>query len=187
VNDVVVAENQITVQDFQLTYLGGWASGPATTPCFDWYRFDGEFYPATGLIYFLGGRSDSATTVGTIFSYDPVTGACADTGEVMPNPVSNYTVSLVNDGTNDVLCTFGGRAASGTPTPNVQCYDPIANTASVVADLPAAWSGYTPGGQVVLDNMVYVFGGFNNLAAPYMTAHAEVYDQQPRHSVPLTT
>lgn len=172
VNGVVITEGATTVQDFELVYLGGWTSGPAT--CFDWYRLDGEFYPATGLIYFMGGRIDSTTTDGTIYSYDPVTGDCADTGADMPNPISNYTVNLVNNGTEDVLCTFGGRDPAGTSTLNVQCYDPIANTASIVTNLPAAWTGYTPGAQVVVDNMVYVFGGFNSTVG--MIARTDKYD-----------
>jgi len=44
---------------------------------------------------------------------------------------------------------------------------PVANTVSQVTTLPAAYTGYTPGAQVVVDNMVYVFGGFNNAATPY--------------------
>jgi hypothetical protein len=174
VNDLVISASQTTTQDFELTFQGGWTSGPATTPCFDWYRYDGEFYPATELIYFLGGRADSTTTVGTIYSYDPVTGDCADTGADMPNPISNYTANLINDGTNDLLCTFGGRQSDGSVTLNVQCYDPIANTASVVTNLPAAWTGYTPGAQVVVDNMVYIFGGFDSVVG--MTARTEKYD-----------
>ena len=94
----------------------------------------------------------------------------------MPNPISNYTANLVNDGTNDLLCTFGGRQSDGSVTLNVQCYDPNTNTASVVTNLPAAWTGYTPGAQVVVDNMVYIFGGFDSLSAPYVTARTEVYD-----------
>jgi hypothetical protein len=109
--DVVIVEGATTIQDFTLTYLGAWVDG--TAPCFDWTRYDVEYYPATGLIYALGGRSGS-DTIGDIYSYNPVTGACADTGANMPVPISNYTVNLVNNGSADVLCTFGGRNARGS-------------------------------------------------------------------------
>jgi uncharacterized repeat protein (TIGR01451 family) len=174
VTGVLVEDGLTTVQDFNLTFLGQWTLGP--TMCFDMYRLDGEYYPGTGLVYFLGGRLDATTTTGNIYSFDPATETCADTGADMPNPISNYTANLVNDGTNDLLCTFGGRQADGTVTLNVQCYNPNTNAASVVTNLPVGWTGYTPGAQVVLDNMVYIFGGFNSLAAPYMTARTDVYD-----------
>ncbi|OGO27073.1 MAG: hypothetical protein A2136_04835 [Chloroflexi bacterium RBG_16_54_11] len=171
---IVITEGVTVTQDFQISFLGSWTAGTDTTPCFDWYRYDGEFYAPTGLIYFLGGRSDSTTTVGTIFSYDPVTGACADTGADMPNPISNYTANLVNNGTDNLLCVFGGRAASGSSTLDVQCYNPITNSASVVTQLPAGYTGYTPGAQVVVDNMVYIFGGFNPSVG--MLARTDRYD-----------
>jgi len=152
---------------------GVWTLGP--TMCFDLTRIDAEYLPATGKVYILGGRSGT-TTVGNIYAFDPVAGTCVDTGAVMPTPISNYTANLVNDGTNDLLCTFGGRNSAGAVTLDVQCYNPVANTAAIKTTLPAAWTGYTPGAQVVVDNMVYIFGGFNSLAAPYMTARTERYD-----------
>src|SRR5690606_9741572 len=102
-------------------------------------------------------------TIGDIYSYNPETGACADTGTNMPVPISNYTVNLVNNGTADVLCTFGGRTSTGATTLAVQCYNPATNSATQVATLPTAWTGYTPGAQAVYNNKVYVFGGFNSL------------------------
>jgi subtilisin family serine protease len=150
-----------------------WVVGP--TMCFDWYRFDAEYYPGTGLVYIMGGRSGTVTD-GTIYSFNPVTNECLATGATMPNPVSNYTINLVNDGINDLLCTFGGRDAAGGQTLNVQCYDPNANTVSVVTDLPIEWTGYVPGAQVVVDNMVYIFGGFNPTGPTYMTERTEKYD-----------
>jgi len=171
--DVVIVEGATTIQDFTLTYLGAWVDG--TAPCFDWTRYDVEYYPATGLIYALGGRSGS-DTIGDIYSYNPVTGACADTGANMPVPISNYTVNLVNNGSADVLCTFGGRNSAGSTILNVQCYNPLTNTASTVANLPSAWTGFTPGAQVVYNNKVYIFGGFNATSSPYETARTDRFD-----------
>ena len=173
VDGVEILAGETTTQDFSLEFLGAWSDGPAA--CFDWTRYDAEFFPATGLIYALGGRSD-ASTLGSIYSYNPATGACADTGVDMPTPISNYTVNLVNDGAKDILCTFGGRDAAGATTLNVQCYDPLTNTAEVVTTLPAAYSGFTPGAQVVYNNKVYVFGGFRNTASPYELARTDRYD-----------
>jgi hypothetical protein len=74
------------------------------------------------------------------------------------------------------LCLFGGRASSGSSTLTVQCYDPIANAAFLKTNLPAAYTGYTPGAQVVLDNMVYVFGGLNVTTPPYEVSLTYRYD-----------
>ncbi len=173
INDIVIVTDTVTSQDFNLAFQGTWLPGP--TMCFDLTRIDAEYFPATGKVYILGGRSD-ANTIGTIYSFDPVTGVCADTGADMPTPISNYTINLINDGTNDLLCTFGGRDSAGGVTLNVQCYNPVANTAALKTTLPTAWTGYTPGAQVVVDNKVYIFGGFNSTTSPYMTARTERYD-----------
>ena len=173
VDGVEIVANTTTTLDFTLDYLGGWMDG--TDPCFNWTRYDAEFYPGTGLIYALGGRSDTST-IGDIYSYDPETGACVDTGANMPVPISNYTVNLVNNGTADVLCTFGGRNSAGATTLAVQCYNPNTNTATQVTTLPTAWTGYTPGAQAVYNNRVYIFGGFNSTTAPYETTRTDRYN-----------
>ncbi|MFN2169375.1 MAG: S8 family serine peptidase, partial [Anaerolineae bacterium] len=103
VTDIEIVTDTVTSQDFALEFQGTWLPGPSM--CFDLTRIDAEYFPATGKVYILGGRSD-ATTVGDIYEFDPVTQVCADTGANMPTPISNYTVNLVNDGTNDLLCTF---------------------------------------------------------------------------------
>ena len=141
----------------------------------DFTRFDAEFFPGTDLVYVLGGRVGE-TTDGTIYQFDPVTGDCSATGAVMPVPISNYTANLVSDGDADLLCTFGGRPLAGGTTTEVQCYDPVVNAASVVGSLPPQYSTWLPGAQVVVDNKVYVFGGFDPLATPSMTGVTFEYD-----------
>jgi hypothetical protein len=152
-----------------------WRPGPSV--CFDLTRFDAEFFPGTNRVYVLGGRT-GADTDGNIYWFDPATGTCGDTGTDMPNPISNYTANLVNDGDRDLLCTFGGRQTDGNQTLNVQCYDPLANNAFVKTDLPAAWTGYMPGAQVVVRNQVYIFGGFGPNTTPYDLARTDRYDPQ---------
>lgn len=178
VSGVTVAAQQTTTQDFRLFYRGEWTLGPAL--CFDLTRFDAAYFPSTGKVYVLGGRYivDEYTqyTYGDIYEFDPATGACSDTGADLPVPISNYTINLVNDGTKDLLCTFGGRPAGGGTTTEVQCYDPSANTAVVVSHLPTGYGTYLPGAQVVVDNVVYLFGGFDPNASPAMTAVTYAYD-----------
>jgi hypothetical protein len=170
---VQIVTDTVTRQDFSLTFEGHWLPGPSA--CFDLTDLDAEYYPATGKIYLLGGRQGSSTS-GNIYRIDPFTGACADTGADMPTPISSYTISLIDDGTSSLLCTFGGRSASGQATLDVQCYDPIANVVTVTAQLPPAYAGYLPGGQAVVDNQVYLFGGHRSEAAPYQLARTDRYN-----------
>jgi subtilisin family serine protease len=178
IRGIEIHAHSVTTQNFTLTSLGSWTQIALPPSCPNLTRFDGEYYPADGLVYFLGGRggTDGAQTYGDIYSFNPATHTCADTGEDMPTPISNYTVSFVHNHTGDALCTFGGRAASGVQTSDVQCYYPGSNTASVVTHMPSAWDGYGPYTQVVVDNMVYIFGGFNNTSQPYMLARTDRYD-----------
>jgi subtilisin family serine protease len=178
VNDVVIAEGMTSLQDFTLSYVGSWTQIALPPGCPDYTRFDAEYYPGTGLVYILGGRggSDGSSTFGDVYAFNPHTNTCSDTTANMPVPVSNYTVNLVNDGSSDVLCIFGGRDALGNSALNVQCYNPLTNSASVVSSLPGAYSGYTPGAQVVVENKVYIFGGFNPSSAPYELARTDRYD-----------
>jgi subtilisin family serine protease len=184
-NNVVITENATTGLDFSLIFQGTWVQITLPPGCPDWTRYDGEYYE--GLVYFLGGRGGPAgdQTLGDVISYNPMTNTCLDTGINMPTPVSNYTISLVNDGIADLLCIFGGRQSDGSQTLNVQCYNPHANSASVVSNLPVAWAGYTPGAEVVVDNKVYIFGGFNQAGPTYVTARTEVYDPVAESFTPL--
>ncbi|MFO7698783.1 MAG: S8 family serine peptidase, partial [Anaerolineae bacterium] len=175
VTGIEILTDTVTSQDFALELEPGWRLGPDLYDCFDLTRFDAEFFPADGMVYLLGGRSGN-DTIGNIYQFDPTTGACSDTGTDMPTPISNYTANLVNDGTDDLLCTFGGRNSAGGQTLDVQCYDPIANTASVVNTLPTEWTGFGPGAQAVVDNQVYIFGGFRSTSAPYTTGRTDRYD-----------
>jgi uncharacterized repeat protein (TIGR01451 family) len=170
-NGVVVTGGATTIQDFTLNFLGGWTQIALPAGCPDWTRFDGEYFAGTGLVYFLGGRGGASggDTFGDVFSFNPADHTCADTGANMPTPVSNYSIAPANNGAADLLCIFGGRPAAGGVTPAVQCYDPVANTASQVTTLPGDLATFVPGGIIAIDGKVVVYGGFQNIAPPYET------------------
>jgi hypothetical protein len=109
VNGVVVQAGLTTTQDLTLTFLGEWTQIALPAGCPDWTRLDAEYFPGTGLAYLMGGRPGTNTD-GSIYSFDPATETCADTGVDMVVPISNYTVVPLNNGAADLLCTFGGRA-----------------------------------------------------------------------------
>lgn len=141
---------------------------------FAFTRFDAEYSPTTGKVYFLGGRLGSGDTDGSIWEFDPVTGVYADTGVDMPVPISNYQiVRLVESGGDEVMVTFGGRPAAGGTVNTVQGYKPASNTVvnyTATDPYPAITA---PGGVVAVNNIAYSFGGFDGAA---MIANTYIFD-----------
>lgn len=161
-----------------------WTLGPSSASVFTLWRFDGEYYPPTGMIYFLGGRNGDGTTNGEIYCFDPVADTFGDMGLTMEQPISNYNCNMLKDLTGPdslALYTVGGRLADGTETPAIQAYYPISGLAmSLSSDpFPGRWQGqifFPAQGQIALDNKLYVFGGYETATAPYNTDSTYVYD-----------
>lgn len=143
---------------------GAWVEGPPTP--FQLTRFDGEYDPGTGKVYFLGGRLADGTTDGSIWSYDPATGAYADMGVDLPVPISNYEVNLLQDENGWGLYVFCGRDSAGGQNLAPQVYYPDTNTAvSLASDLfPGTESSCSSAMNAVWSNQVYLAGGFNSTA-----------------------
>jgi hypothetical protein len=178
VNGVVILADNTTNQDFHLTFPGAWTQISLPESCPDWTRLDAEYFPPTGKAYILGGQGgpSGGSTYGNIYSFDPVSQTCANTGKTMPVPISDYTIVTLNNGSADNLCTFGGRVSTGGYTTAVQCYDPVANTVSQVSTLPGDLGLYIPGGAAVVGNTAYVFGGFRNTSTPYHIGETWAWD-----------
>jgi len=147
-----------------------WTNGPQSP--FSYCRFDGEYFPATAKVYFLGGRIGNSTTRPDIYSYTPATGAYADLGVDMRLAVSNYDVCLLRDNhdlpTGDTfgLYIVGGRYdASPNYTDSVQAFYPISNTALILATdvFPGRVGGQITVAQssIVYDNLMFSVGGFS--------------------------
>jgi hypothetical protein len=175
ISNVVIITDTTTTQDFTLNRIGGWDQIDLPPGCPDWTRFDGEYFPRTGLAYFMGGRSGTSTD-GTIYSFNAATHHCTKTGVTMPTPISNYTIAALNDGNADLLCTFGGRDSAGNMIAAVQCYNPMKNSVTTKADLPAAFDTFLPGAVTVVDNKAYVFGGYRQSPNPFHTNVTYEYD-----------
>jgi hypothetical protein len=150
-----------------------WQNGPQSS--FAYSRFDGEYFPGTAKVYFLGGRVGLGTTLGDIYSYTPLTGEYADVGVNMPLPVSNYDVCLLRDdhdtlnGDTFGLYIVGGRRDSyPNYVESLQVYYPVSNTALVLpADpFPGRLNNWITVAQssIVHDNIIYVVGGFSDSA-----------------------
>jgi hypothetical protein len=79
--------------------------------------------------------------------------------------VCNMVGGVLTIGGQSVIVTVGGSAAGATvATGEVRQYNPITDTLTVIATDP--WPGNVggtvlPGGAAVVNNVLYVFGGFN--------------------------
>ncbi|UCG42129.1 MAG: T9SS type A sorting domain-containing protein [candidate division WOR-3 bacterium] len=154
------------------TALGqSWQNGPSSP--FRFCRFDGEYFPTTNRVYFLGGRLPTGTTSGRVWSYKPDSGTYHDMGVDMLKPVSNYDICLVQDdydlanGDTFGMYIVGGRYDQAPNiTDTVQVYYPVTNTVRKLdTDLfPGRAGGQITVAQsaIVHENVMYVTGGFNN-------------------------
>ena len=143
---------------------------PAETTNFRYTRFDGEYFPGTGKVYFLGGRLYDATTTGKIWSYDPATRTYDSTGlGSLPAPISNYDICLLRDMHSLPTDSFGlyvvgSRNAAAVNIDTVQVYYPKSNTTRIVStdSFPGRIGGatYAALGSVVAGNKIYEMGGF---------------------------
>ncbi len=167
---------RLRLLDYLVTPSGGtvtpypWVEAPAAP--FAYMRFDAEYSYATDKVYFLGGRTGTPTE-GRIWEFNPATSAYADTGVVMPYPISNYQIARLTDsGGDEVLVTFGGRLATGVVTNVVQGFYPLSGATVVFTTDPYPLAT-SPGGVAVVNNIAYVFGGFDAVA---MTADTYIFD-----------
>ncbi|MGC9395186.1 MAG: carboxypeptidase regulatory-like domain-containing protein [Anaerolineae bacterium] len=157
--------DRLTLLDYEIAPPVGtvtpypWVEAPVAP--FEYKRFDAEYSNATGHVYMLGGRLANDDTSGRIWEFDPATGIYTDTGVDMPYPVSNYNIARLTDsGGDEVLVIFGGRQAGGVVTDVVQGFYPV-SAATVVFSSDPYPVATSPGGVAVVDNVAYVFGGFD--------------------------
>jgi N-acetylneuraminic acid mutarotase len=128
----------------------------------------GQFFPADGKFYLLGGRAsdDAGSDFTAVNIYDPATDSWSTSAsEFADNQVNNMVGGVLDiDGTPMMIAVGGSAAGATTTTTDVREYDPVADTITVLTDDP--WPGNDdgaklPGGAAVVDNKLYVFGGFD--------------------------
>ncbi|MBM3314047.1 hypothetical protein FJY70_05605, partial [candidate division WOR-3 bacterium] len=151
---------------------------PDTTP-FRLTRFDGEYFPGTRKVYFLGGRMPDGSTTGKIWAFNPDSAKYESTGCHLQKPISNYDICLVRDnydlGRGDTfgLYVIGSRTGTGANTDTVQAYYPRSNRSRALTTdtFPGRVGGaiYAAMGSVVAGNKIYVLGGF--MPSTWMTTN----------------
>lgn len=128
----------------------------------------GAFFPPSGKFYVLGGRetNDAGSDFPSPSEYDPALDAWTLKAATFADLQVNNMVGGVLDfgGVPSIVVVGGSAAGATTATSEVRQYDPVADVLTTLADDP--WPGNDngttlPGGAAVLDNKLYVFGGFN--------------------------
>jgi len=145
----------------------GWSAGPDLPSVGT--RLVGVYFQANGNFYGMGGRSSdvAGSDFTNPFEYDPVANSWATKVATYPdNQVNNMACGeLAVDGTPYIYCVGGSAAGAATATARVFRYDPVADTIESL-DPGDNWPGdvagtILPGGFTVLNNRLYILGGFN--------------------------
>ena len=169
-----------------------WQTGPFPPPSFQYARHDGAFVPGPALepwankVYFPGGRTSPPTESPDVWMFDPVTQTYTDTGANVVEDVSNYNANLVLDdgtGRGPAIYVIGGtnKDGGGVNIGMVQRYYPKTNQAEALA-AGDYWNGMVNGSRVacmgtaVVDDLIYVFGGWETNVAPYFSSETWVFD-----------
>ena len=149
----------------QCGQAAGWVAGPDfPSPVI---RSLGVYFPANGKFYTLGGRtSDSAgSDIVNPYEYNPGTNSWTmKSATFADNQVNNMAGGVLNVGGTPLIVAVGGSAAGATTaTDAVRYYNPATDTFTPVTTDP--WPGDAtgdtlPGGFAVLNNKLYILGGF---------------------------
>ena len=173
-----------------------WQTGPFPPAGFQYARHDGAFVPGPALetwankVHFLGGRTSPPTEAPHIWMFDPVTNTFTDTGADVVEDVSNYNANLIFDdgtGRGPAVYVIGGtdKDHGGASIGMVQRYYPQTNQAEALST-DDNWNGMVGGsrlaamGTAVVNDVIYVYGGWETNAAPYFSAETWAFDpRQP--------
>ncbi|MEO6456848.1 MAG: kelch repeat-containing protein, partial [Chloroflexia bacterium] len=146
---------------------------PGTTPL-KLKRAGAAAYSLNQKIYLLGGRHGTDgedTTLRRVFEYTPGSpgswvqkAALLDQAPVGSRWTANMAVAELTGPAGPKIYAIGGNSIDSVPTPGVRIYDPIADAVTVdAADNWPATPARVPGGWAVVNNKLYIFGGFSAL------------------------
>jgi hypothetical protein len=161
-----------------------WSFGPPL-PAAGAVRAPGNYFPANGRFYFIGGRS--ADVAGSDFThpfeYNPATNAWTTKPSTIPDlKVDNMACGVLTvGGTPQIYCVGGNQAQVVGTTGRVFSYNPATDTFTTLGagdDWPGSQAGgFLPGGFAVLANKLYTIGSFNaNSLPPAITTQVWRFD-----------
>jgi N-acetylneuraminic acid mutarotase len=124
------------------------------------------YFPDDNDVYVLGGRTDdsSGSDVLSPYRYEPGADTWTQMNATFADPAVDNMVGGVLEafGTRTIFTVGGSAAASVTAVDTVRQYNPATDSISEVSSdpWPGAGTDTLPGGAAVVDNRLYVFGGF---------------------------
>jgi hypothetical protein len=125
-----------------------------------------------GLLYVVGGSSESRTDLATYFAtveaFDPTTNTWAAKAP-MPTAREHLAVAVVNG----VLYAMGGMPAYSQTTNAVEAYDPVTNRWTTKAPMPTACYGLGAG---VVNGLIVAWGGLATVSSDSAPCGVNVYD-----------
>jgi N-acetylneuraminic acid mutarotase len=150
-----------------------WTAG-AVFPAVGVVRAPGNYFPANGRFYSIGGRSADAAGAdfANPFEYNPGTNTWTQKPSTIPdNKVNNMACGVMNvGGTDQIYCVGGSTSQVVGTVGRVFSYNPATDTFTTLPaadDWPGSQSGgFLPGGFAVAGNKLYIIGSFNANAAP---------------------
>jgi hypothetical protein len=144
----------------------GWSAGPDLPSV--GVRLVGVYFQANGKFYAMGGRS--ADTAGSEFThpfeYDPATNTWTTKSATYPDTHTNNMACgvLADGGVPYIYCVGGSQVTIPDIADRVFRYDPVADVITpVAAPWPGAQGTTLPGGFTVLNNKLYILGGFDTI------------------------
>jgi N-acetylneuraminic acid mutarotase len=161
-----------------------WAAGPAF-PAVGAVRAPGNFFPANGRFYSIGGRN--ADTAGADFTHPFEFNPANNTWTTKPSTIPDGLVNnmacgvLSAGGVDQIYCVGGSQSQVVGTTGRVFSYNPATDTFTTLA-AGDAWPGsqtntFLPGGFAVAGNKLYIIGSFNaNATPPVMTNQTWQFD-----------
>jgi hypothetical protein len=165
--------------------FGNSGSGPSVP--LQMKRSGAAAYPPNGKIYLFGGRhrnDGNDISLPYIWEYDPAVPATpvVKSTQLEPNQygsryLSDMAVATLTDTSGVRIYAIGGASVNSEIISTTRVYDPVANTLSVLATDPwPATPARVPGGWAVLNNKLYIFGGYSAKPASAVYADTWVFD-----------
>jgi N-acetylneuraminic acid mutarotase len=126
-------------------------------------------------IYVFGGRPASTTYTDTIYRYDTVANTWTLLATVLPDlNTSNMAAAVLTFPEGQRIFIAGGSGANSFVTARTLAFNPTDNTITTKATWPAA-PLRIPGGWTVVNNKLYIFGGFE----PADIMHTDIWMYDP--------
>ena len=142
----------------------GWSGGPNLPSAA--VRLVGVYFTANGLFYGMGGLGSMGEFMHP-FEYNPGTNTWTTKSAFYPdNQVNNMACGVLYESTtNYIYCVGGSGGGAATATDRVFRYNPVTDTIETLTsqdNWPGDASGtILPGGFAVVNNKLYILGGFN--------------------------